>query len=116
LYKIKKGGDFMLPHFFEAEINSISYFTFLLPAAETLGLDSDKILEISVDYGLVPDGKQIVANAWAREQSGVIKGFIYTVHVPTGPDEQERILMELNGSEGFLSNLAQFVALLDSQE
>ena len=31
----------MLPHFFEAEINSISYFTFLLPAAETLGLDSD---------------------------------------------------------------------------
>ena len=30
----------MLPHFFEAEINSISYFTFLLPAAEALGLDS----------------------------------------------------------------------------
>ena len=106
----------MLPHFFEAEINSISYFTFLLPAAEALGLDSDKILEISVDYGLAPDGKQIAANAWAREQSGVIKGFIYTVHVPIGPDEQERILMELNGSEGFLSNLEQFVALLDRQE
>ena len=55
----------MLPHFFEAEISSISYFIFLLPAAEALGLNSDKILEISVDYGLAPDGKQIAANAWA---------------------------------------------------
>ena len=34
----------MLPHFFEAEINSISYFTFMIHDAEALGLNSDKIL------------------------------------------------------------------------
>ena len=62
----------MTPHFFEAEINSFGYFTFLLPVSAALGIDSDKILEISVDYGAALDGDQLTANAWAREQNGVI--------------------------------------------
>ena len=63
----------MTPHFFEAKINSVGYFTFLLPASAALGINSDKILEVSVDYGAALDRDQITANAWAREQNGVIK-------------------------------------------
>lgn len=106
----------MMPHFFEAEINSVGYFTFLLPASTALRIDSGKILEISVDYGAALDGNQIVANAWAREQNGVIKGFIYTVYVAPGENEQERIVEELNNCEAFLSNLTRFVAMLDRQQ
>ena len=106
----------MMPHFFEAEINSFGYFTFLLPASAALGIDSDKILEISVDYGVALDGGQLTANAWAREQNGVIKGFIYTVHIAPGENEQERIVEELNSCDAFLSNLTQFVAMLDRQQ
>ena len=57
----------MTPHFFEAEINSVGYFTFLLPASAALGINSDKILEVSVDYGAALDRDQITANAWTRE-------------------------------------------------
>lgn len=106
----------MTPHFFEAEINSVGYFTFLLPASAALGINSDKILEVSVDYGATLDRDQITANAWAREQNGVIKGFIYTVHVAPGENEQERIVEELNSCDAFLSNLTQFVAMLDRQQ
>lgn len=105
----------MIPHFFEVEIHSTSYFTFLLPVSAALGIDSDKILEISVDYGTALDGNQIVANAWARERNGVVKGFIYTVHIPLGENEQERIVEELNNCEAFLSSLTQFAAMLDRQ-
>ena len=103
-------------YFFEAEINSVGYFTFLLPASAALGINSDKILEVSVDYGAALDRDQITANAWAREQNGVIKGFIYTVHVAPGENEQERIVEELNSCDAFLSNLTQFVAMLDRQQ
>ena len=106
----------MTPHFFEAEINSFGYFTFLLPASAALGINSDKILAVSVDYGAALDRDQITANAWAREQNGVIKGFIYTVHVAPGENEQERIVEELNSCDAFLSNLTQFVAMLDRQQ
>ena len=106
----------MTPHFFEAKINSVGYFTFLLPASAALGINSDKILEVSVDYGAALDRDQITANAWAREQNGVIKEFIYTVHVAPGENEQERIVEELNSCDAFLSNLTQFVAMLDRQQ
>ena len=106
----------MMPRFFEAEINSAGYFTFLLPASTALGIDSGKILEISVDYGTALDGSRITANAWAREQNGVIKGFIYTVHIAPGENEQERIVEALNNCEAFLSNLSQFAAMLDRQQ
>ena len=106
----------MTQHFFEAEINSFGYFTFLLPVSAALGIDSDKILEISVDYGAALDGDQLTANAWAREQNGVIKGFIYTVHIAPGENEQERIVEALNNCEAFLSNLSQFAAMLDRQQ
>lgn len=104
-----------MPHFFETEIKLISYFTFLLTAS-ALGMESDMVIEISVDYGAAQSGDQIIANAWAREQNGVIKGFIYTVHVAPGKNEQERIFEALNNCEAFLSNLTQFVAMLDRQQ
>lgn len=100
--------------FFESKIKSISYFTFLLTAS-ALGLESDMIVEISVDYGTTLDGKQITANAWAREQNSIIKGYIATIHVAPGENEQERIFAQLNGSEDFLSNLKQFIAMLARQ-
>lgn len=105
----------MLPQFFETEIKSISYFTFLLTAS-ALGVESDMVLEISVDYGATPGGDQITANAWAREQNGVIKGFIYTIHVAPGENEQERIVEALNNCEAFLSNLTRFIAMLERQQ
>ena len=106
----------MTPHFFEAKINSVGYFTFLLPASAALGINSDKILEVSVDYGAALDRDQITANAWTREQNGVIKGFIYAVYDAPGENKQERIVEELNRCEAFLSNLTQFVAMLDRQQ
>lgn len=102
----------MIPHFFETQINSINYFTFLLTAS-ALGLEDDMVLEISVDYGPALDGKQIAANAWARERDGAVKGFIWTVYVPPGENEQERIFERLNKSDEFLSNLTSFIAMLN---
>lgn len=104
----------MLPHYFETEINSISYFTFVLTAA-AVGVESDIILEISVDYGVSLDRSQVTANAWARKQGGTVKFFIQTVHVPLGDEEPERILAALNGNDGFLSALAQLIAMLERQ-
>lgn len=105
----------MLPDFVEMELCSKGYFTFLLPCV-ALGIESKIILEISVEYGLSLDGSQITANAWAREQNGVIKGFIQTVHIAPGENEQERIAEELNDNEGFLFNLGQFVNMIEKQQ
>ena len=105
----------MVPDFVEMELCSKGYFTFLLPCI-ALGIESSTILEISVEYGLSLDGSQITANAWAREQNGVIKGFIQTVYVALGEDEQERIFEELNGNEGFLINLTQFSSMINKQQ
>lgn len=69
-----------------------------------------------MDYGTVLDGDRVTANTWAREQNGVIKGFIYTVHVAPGENEQERIVEALNNCEAFLSNLTRFAAMLDRQQ
>lgn len=63
-----------------------------------------------MDYGTVLDGDRVTANTWVREQNGVIKGFIYTVHAAPGENEQERIV------EAFLSNLPRFAAMLDRQQ
>ena len=63
-----------------------------------------------MDYGTVLDGDRVTANTWAREQNGVIKGFIYTVHAAPGENEQERIV------EAFLSNLPRFATMLDRQQ
>ena len=102
----------MLPDFFQAEIRSIGYFTFIL-TAPAVGVESDLILEISVDYGTTQDGSHLVANAWARERNGMIKCFIHTVHVELGDEEPERILAALNEDEGFLSTLRQFIVMLE---
>ena len=73
-----------------------------------------------MDYGAALDRDQITANAWTREQNGVItyviKGFIYAVYDAPGENKQERIVEELNRCEAFLSNLTQFVAMLDRQQ
>lgn len=102
----------MLPDFFKTEIHSIGYFTFIL-TAPAVGVESDIILEISVDYGTAQDGSHLVANAWARERNGTTKCFIHTVYVDLGDEEQERILAALNEDEGFLLTLRQFIAMLE---
>ncbi len=105
----------MMPDFFETEINTMEYFTFLLTGT-ALGVESDFILEISVDYGVALDGSQITANAWARERNGVIKGFLQTVHVALGEDAPIRIVEALNCDDLFLSNSVRFIAMLQQQQ
>ncbi len=105
----------MMPDFFKTEINSIEYFTFLLTGT-ALGVESDIVLEISVDYGSALDSNQIIANAWARERSGVIKGFIQTVQVDCGEDVPMRIVEKLNSDDLFLSNAVQFIAMLERRQ
>ena len=105
----------MLPDYFQTEIYPLGYFTFQLPGT-ALGIDSGIILEISVEYGLGADGQQITANAWAREQSGVIKYFLQTVHVALGGEEAVRIIQALNSDEIFQSNAVRLIAMLEQQK
>ncbi len=104
----------MLPDFFETEVQSKGYFTFILTAAAA-GVESDIVLEISVEYGTAYDGNHLVANAWAREQDGMTKCFIDTVHVDLGDKEPERIFAVLNQDNGFRSTLIQYIAMLERQ-
>ena len=106
-------GNFS-PDFCETRINRINYFSFLLPAT-ALGIDSDLIIEISVDYGDSQDKTKVTANSWAREKSSLIKGFITTVHVSPGDNEDERIFNKLNASQEFKATLVDFIQMLLSQ-
>lgn len=98
----------LFPDLCEITINPISYFTFFLPVS-ALQIDNPMVVEISVDYGYSQDGKQIIANAWAREKDSVVKGFITTVQIAVGNDEHESIFNELNKDSDFDSNLRAYI-------
>ena len=102
------------PDFVETDLNIINALSFRLPAT-AVGIDSNKIMEIVVEYGENPTNtSDLIANAWAREVGAVISGFIASVHLPVPKDE--RILAALNESETFQEQLSEFVALLQKSE
>ena len=109
------------PDFVETDLNIINALSFRLPAT-AVGIDSNKIMEIVVEYGENPTNtSDLIANAGAREVGAVIRGFIDSVHLPVQKDEPpmeqaERILAALNESETFQEQLSEFVALLQKSE
>lgn len=55
------------PDFVETDLNLINALTFHLPAT-AVGIDSDIIMEIVVEYGEGPvDTGNLVANAWSQK-------------------------------------------------
>ena len=105
------------PDFVETDLNIINALSFRLPAT-AVGIDSNKIMEIVVEYGENPTNtSDLIANAWAREVGAVISGFIASVHLPVQKNEPpmeqaNRILAALNESETFEEQLSKFIAML----
>ena len=109
------------PDFVETDLNIINALSFRLPATAE-GIDSNKIMEIVVEYGENPTNtSDLIANAWAREVGAVISGFIASVHLPVQKNEPpmeqaNRILAALNESETFEEQLSKFIAMLIKNE
>jgi len=104
----------MKPDFFETQLRSISYFTFLL-SANAIGVDDPMILEISVDYGKGRSQEQLIANVWARKKDSGIKVFIISIDVPNkrGNDVQDELIFkQLNRNEFFVHELKKYVNFL----
>lgn len=100
--------DFM-PDIVETRLQTPSYFFFCLPATAFGIADESMIMEISVDYGLSPDGKSYQANVWARQKGAKVKHFIYPISVPVSSEPTLSIMDALNGDEKFFYLMVDYI-------
>lgn len=54
----------------------------------------------------------LAANAWARQKDSRIKGFISTVFVKAGDNEEERIFERLNSSKKLVNLLSEYTEMM----
>ena len=97
-----------LPDFCQTSINHFDYFTCDLPVT-AFGINDNMIMELCVEYGKSPDGKQIVANVWAHQRKAPVKHFVYRLAIADCQDPDEAILEALNSSEEFNKIMLDYI-------
>lgn len=101
------------PNMVVTEISIPNCFAFKLPAT-ALQIDSDMLLEISVEYGQsAVDPNALTANVWAREECGETLQFLMSLYLPAkegeSPREQVgRFFESLSGNKTFTAKLFDF--------
>lgn len=102
------------PNLVETELSLLNCFAFKLPAT-ALQIDSDMVVEITVDFGEnAADRNDLTANVWARDIGGVAIGFLMSVHLPARQGEQpleqmSRIFASLSENERFKVKLFDYI-------
>lgn len=102
------------PNMVVTEISMPSYFAFKLPAT-ALQIDSDMMLEISVEFGpSAVDPTALTANVWVRQEFGETIHFLMSIYLPakrgeTTREQVNRFFGALSGNERFTSRLFDFV-------
>ena len=97
------------------DIQRYAFFRFMLPEEE-IGRDD---IEITVDYGVDPETKTVVANVWARIENTMIKGFVYTEYVPRVDKSEEQcrlIAAAINRNTLFYRHLQAFLAWVQKNQ
>ena len=97
------------------DIQRYAFFRFMLPEEE-IGRDD---IEITVDYGVDPETKTVVANVWARIENTMIKGFVYTEYVPRVEKSEEQcrlIAAAINRNPLFHRHLQAFLAWVQNNQ
>lgn len=103
------------PNLVVTEISTLNCFAFKLPAT-ALQIDSDMMLEITVEFGpSAVDSTALTANVWVRQEFGEAIHFLMSIYLPiiergeTIQEQVNRFFGALSGNERFTSRLFDFV-------